>query len=392
MRKVLIMCDIDPNTSPRPNRMIRWLKDKYQVTVLARQVARIDGLSASLVFHPTGLFGTLGKGNGLIGKLREFICRLWMFMGKDFEGMIWASLGRPRQLRDLLAAENFDLVITHDCTLLPLAFAVKGNKAAKVMLDAREYYPRNFDDQFLWRMFVKPVNKYLCERYLPLCDKVITVGEGLAREYNKVYHIAPEVVMSLPQPYDLRPSPVRPDTIRLIHHGNAAKSRKLELMIEMMDFLDERFSLDLMLMGRGKYLDTLHSMAGRRRNVRIIPPVPMGDIVPTINQYDIGVYLLPPTNFNTEYMLPNKFFEFIQARLALAISPSTEMKILLEKYDCGVVASDFTPRSLARLLNGLSAENIASFKERSHKAALELNAEVNRERVLQMVRKLVGNA
>ena len=37
-------------------------------------------------------------------------------------------------------------------------------------------------------------------------------------------------------------------------------------------------------------------------------------IVRTINQFDLGVYLLPPVNFNSAHALPNKFFEFIQAR------------------------------------------------------------------------------
>ncbi|MDP1715415.1 MAG: glycosyltransferase [Anaerolineales bacterium] len=391
MKKILIMCNTDPNTSPRPNRMARWLKDEYQVTVVARQELRIAGLANSFVIAPEGLFGTLAKGKKSIVKLKELLRRLVMFTKKDYEGMIWASIGSPSDLLQRLARENFDLIITHDCTLLPLAFSVKGEKPVKVMLDAREYYPRNFDDQWLWRVFVRPINEYLCEHYLSRCNKIITVSDGLAREYNKAYQIDPEVIMSMPPAQEMPLVPAQPGRIRLIHHGQANSSRRLELMIEMMDFLDERFSLDLMLVGDGRYLEKLRRLTLRGKNVKIIPPVPMKDIVPFINQYDVGLYLVQPSNFNIEYMLPNKLFEFIQARLVVAIGPSIDMKKIVEKYDCGIVSQDFSPQSLAQELNKLTPERIMDLKRKSHQAAMQLNAEANGKRIHEIVEDLVGN-
>jgi glycosyltransferase involved in cell wall biosynthesis len=390
MKNILIMCNVDPNTSPRPSRMIGWLKDKYRVTVVARQETRVEGLAASHVIKPAGLFGTLGGGKAAGQLLGSLLPRLLMWAKRDFEGLIWASMNEPNELRELLCRQDFDLIISHDCTLLPLAFAVKSNKRTRIMLDARDYYPRNFDDQFLWRIFIRPINEYLCQHYLPLCDKMTTVCDGLADEYHRVYGVKPEVVMNLPQAYDLVPEPVQPGRVRMIHHGSASLSRKLELMIEMMDYLDERFSLDLMLVGQGAYMKKICALARKRNNVRIIPPVPMPEIVPAINHYDAGLFLMPPRNFNLKYALPNKLFEYIQARLVVAISPSIEMKKVVDRYDCGVISSDFTPQSMARALNNLSNEKIMYLKEQSHKAAPELNADANRERIHQVVHELVS--
>ncbi len=136
------------------------------------------------------------------------------------------------------------------------------------------------------------------------------------------------------------------------------------------------------------YFHQIVSMTKSRRNVRIIPPVMMNEIVPFINRYDIGLFLVPPTNFNLKYTLPNKFFEFIQARLAIAVGPSIEMKSLVRKYECGVVSCDFDPRSLAEELNKLTAEEIMKYKENSHKAAGELNADTNKKRMMRMVDEL----
>ncbi|HET9910266.1 MAG TPA: hypothetical protein VFQ13_00180, partial [Anaerolineales bacterium] len=180
--------------------------------------------------------------------------------------------------------------------------------------------------------------------------------------------------------------------IRMIHHGSTGRSRKTEIMLEMMAYVDERFTLDLMMVSRDpKYWNKIVSLAKKRKNIRIVPPVPMQEIIPTITRYDIGLYLARPTNFNVKYMLPNKLFEFIQARLVVAIGPSIEMSKVVKKFNCGVVSKDFDPRSMANELNRLTTEKIMEFKQHSHEAASELNADVNARRIKEIVRDLMEN-
>src|SRR5690606_36659821 len=131
----------------------------------------------------------------------------------------------------------------------------------------------------------------------------------------------------------LSPSAVDAERIRLIHHGSAIRSRHLGVIIEMMKYLDERFTLDFMLVETdATYIAELRRAARMDPRIRFIEPVAMQDICHRINEFDVGVFLLPPVNFNYKYALPNKFFEFIQARLAVAIGPSPEMATLLRQY------------------------------------------------------------
>lgn len=422
MKKVLIMCNSDPQMDPRPNRMIYWLASQYQLTVVGNNTIDIDGIgSLGLFSRGLGSPQPIGKIRALAKKLPEWIKPFgWAvvdFLGalakeirrtvrnflsmitpdaqkirnsEEYESMVWAKLGRARHLQGELAQKNFDLIITHDITLMPLACSIK-NEKTKILLDAREYYPRNFEDQWQWRRDIKPINLYLCKEYLPRCDKIITVSDGLAREYAREFQVNPEVIMSMPACRDLLPVMTRNNSIKIIHHGYASSSRKMELMIEMMDYVDKRFSLDLMLLvGSGKYWKKIVSMVRRRKNVNLIPPVPMDQIVPFTNQYDIGLFLCPPTNFNLTYTLPNKFFEFIQARLAVAIGPSVEMKKIVDQYDCGIVANDFDPRTLAVELNKLTTDRLMYYKNQSHKAASVLNAQTTGERVHEIVSELVN--
>ncbi|WP_300827290.1 hypothetical protein [Helicobacter sp. UBA3407] len=199
----------------------------------------------------------------------------------------------------------------------------------------------------------------------------------------------------LNQEFDMTTFPthyVNPNHIRIIHHGYASPDRKIEVMIETMDYVDSRFHLDLMLVPNYQrdYYQTLQAMVEKRKNVRILPPVSFEEIIPFSTQYDIGFYILKPANFNHLYALPNKFFEFIQARLAIAIGPSPEMARLVQEYNLGIIAKDFSAKEMAKSLNALTKEQILQYKENANQTAKILNAEKEGEKLLGVLEEVLG--
>ena len=109
----------------------------------------------------------------------------------------------------------------------------------------------------------------------------------------------------------------------------------------------------------------------------------------TINRYDIGVFLIPPINFNYANTLPNKLFDFIQARLGIAIGPTPEMASIVQHYSNGVVSHNFHPVSLAKSLNSLKHEDVIRFKSNSIRAATELNAEKNEIILNELINRIL---
>ena len=110
------------------------------------------------------------------------------------------------------------------------------------------------------------------------------------------------------------------------------------------------YSLDFYLVPArdgGKYLRVLESLASGPNKVTFHPPVSPADLPAVLNRYDVGIFSLPPQTRNHALMLPNKFFDFVQARLAIVFSPSPETSRLIERYDLGAVTEDFSPESLA---------------------------------------------
>jgi hypothetical protein len=211
-----------------------------------------------------------------------------------------------------------------------------------------------------------------------------TVGDGLASEYRKHFSVDPVIITNATWYKEIDPSPVDATRIRMIHHGGATVSRKLEIMIELMRHLEERFTLDLMLIipefasaKTKNYIHFLRTLADGDPRIRFLPPVKSNEIVSFINQYDLGVFLLPPINFNYANTLPNKLFDFIQARLGVAIGPTPEMAAIVNTYKNGVVAKDFSPEGLALELNKLTRPDIERFKNNSSAAARTLTADMN---------------
>ena len=134
----------------------------------------------------------------------------------------------------------------------------------------------------------------------------------------------------------------------------------------------------------------LEQLIGTKKNVRLIPPVSSDEIVPFISHYDMGIYILEPTNLNNHFALPNKLFEFIQARLAIAIGPSPEMAKIVQANQLGIIAEDFKVETMATALNKMTKESIEAFKLNSDKAAKILNAVENMKRLHIEIERLLN--
>jgi hypothetical protein len=218
-----------------------------------------------------------------------------------------------------------------------------------------------------------------------------TVCQSIADEYMKNFRVQCSVMMNLPFYEEVNPVDRQDGRIRMIHHGLAARHRHMENMIKLMSHLDSRFELDFMLVGMDtQYGRYLKSISGRNGSIRFRPPVGMREIARTISGYDVGLYLLAPGSFNQKMALPNKIFEYIQARLAIAAWPSTEMVRIIDTYGNGVYSEDFEVGQIASILNRLSDQDIMRMKHKSHAAAQELNSERTRTQLLGIVDSLLS--
>jgi hypothetical protein len=409
-KKVLIISYSNLHTDPRVRRQIMALRDEFDVTTAGYtpakdlneshiSIEKETQWSYQVKFHwkyPIIIRKTIS----ILVKLLKL--NILFKNGKsvahppqDFEKRYWYYNEYQANIKDFLKniiKEKYDLILANDIQTLPLTVKYKKyHKDTKIILDAHEYSPKEFENDEKWTIRYQKFYEYICTSYLPKADKIFTVCQGIAEEYATNFNISlPIVITNACNYYDLQPQMIDEKNIKIIHHGIANPSRKIELMIEMMDYLPINYSLDLMLVGEGKYYDSLKLLAQKNPLINFLHPVATNEIASFTNQYDIGLFLLPPSNFNYLYALPNKLFEFVQARLAIAISPSPEMAHIVKKYDLGIVSEDFTAENLAEKIKNTSTDKLNYYKNQSHKFSMELSAEKNKEIIVAVIQELIS--
>lgn len=289
-----------------------------------------------------------------------------------FGATYWRT-GAVAWCREQLRTGEWDVVLANDVETVPLALELRSKHG--VHADLHEYTSKLRTENPKWMRWLAPYYRWLCRRYVSRANSWTTVGQGLAREYEKDFGFLPGVVTNAAPYWNLEPAPPRV-LLRLVHSGAGLRNRKLDIMLDAVELAASEFSLDLYLTANDPpYIEELKARAAELEHVRINDPVPYDELIPTLNGYDVGVFVLPPVNFSYRWALPNKIFDFIQARLAVVVGPSPEMAAIVTDNKLGLVARDFTAQSLADSLDSLTGESVAAFKSAAMKTASELNAD-----------------
>jgi hypothetical protein len=288
-----------------------------------------------------------------------------------------AAPGEKAVRDETIASGPYDLVVANDARALPLAFAAKGDAA--ILADMHEWAPEERATVFVWRVLVGPYMEHLCKKYLPQVTALTSVSNGLAALYGERYGVSYEIVRNAPDLRKLTPSPVDDSRIRLVHSGTADAERNIVDLIEATNRLGDRFSLDLYLLEvPGGHLKEIKKLAATSPRVTVHDPVAPDTLPEVLNQYDLGVFLYPLKTLSHKFHLPNKFFDFVQARLGLVFSPAPEIDEHIAKYGIGVITTGTTADDLVAALENITAADVTRFKKASDKSAKALSAEPDR--------------
>lgn len=398
-KTIVIYSQSDLGRDPRVHRQIELLSGNYRVIAFGKKppslpvdrfhdLTELIGIPKGKRISPTFLAAYVRD----FGLARFFATAVMYLLDtvpafprlNEFWHTRVARGGALRRLRDVPC----DLIIANDLTALGVCGAAKGDR--KLLYDAHEYSPGQFPRDF--RHLNKRVHsRHMLRKHLPACDSVSTVGDGAAGLYKRVFGVSCAVITNAPGYHDIHPVDRGDGRIRLVHHGIAARKRDLERLIDVMRLLDDRFTLDFFLLSPNpRYYAELKAYAADDPRITFNEPVAMQTLPEVLNDYDVGFWLYKPATLNLAHALPNKFFEFVQARLAVAIGPTPEMARYTRHYGFGVVSEDFTPESMARALLALTPERIMEYKIRAHQCAMELSAEPNNRKILALVEGLIG--
>lgn len=378
---VIVMSDI--NRDPRVRRQVDWLVAEGWTVDTIGLGSAIAAVRDHFALSPEASWTTTKWATALIYGL---------FTHK-------AKFRTLTQRRIPVAAQNrvrngeYQFILFNDRHFVPWVADTRTfadqNKRTHIHLDLHEYFVPEIERITLWQRV--SASYYAWARALFAHERFTsrsTVNEGIARLYETELSLPTfSIIRNSPPFEDLTPSVPTPDSIKLIHHGLANWDRGLREIVDAMRTLDERFHITFMLLGSDKVIANLKEYAAPLGNrIRIVPPAPMHELSATVNQYDLEIMFYRPTTKNLELALPNKFFEAIQGRLGVVVGQSPMMANIVQKYGNGLIIDGWKSSDLADGLNKLSHNDVVGFKNASHAAADDLNAEAERTTFLRIIK------
>ncbi len=281
--RLLIISFSDIRDDARVLKQVVSFADRYDVTTL--------GYGPSP--HPGVEHVQLADADGIRRwRRRDLILR-------RFEKIYWGQPAVRVGLAKLGELKPFDVIVANDIDAVGLALALRPTLG--VHADIHEYAPKQNEEILVWRLFVAPYVTWMCRQFLTKVTSMTTVGQGLADEYLREFGVVSGVVTNAAPYASLSPKPVG-SPIRLVHSGASMPNRRLEVLVDAAIATRSDVILDLYLMGNNpEYIDRLKQRAAGSARVRFPDPLPYRELVARLNDYDVGLPVIPPTTFSEKW-------------------------------------------------------------------------------------------
>jgi len=200
------------------------------------------------------------------------------------------------------------------------------------------------------------------ERQLRTVDTIIVSGEMDAELVRDRFRLAsrPLVLLNTPPYKDAVPSPLRQrcslsENVPLVlYQGVVHHGRGIAPFFEAMKLMPD---VHLAVLGDGPALSELQSRArqmGVSDRVHWLGSVPYNELHSYTCGADLGLCLIEPLSLSYEYALPNKLFEYMNARIPSIVTDLPAMRQHIEKYPVGgLVQRVLSPEEIAHVTQTL---------------------------------------
>ncbi|MHB8656856.1 MAG: glycosyltransferase family 4 protein [Solirubrobacteraceae bacterium] len=288
-----------------------------------------------------------------------------------------------------------DAIHAHDAAMLLPGLIGARLTRARLIYDSHELAAGVPYREPLWAGVVRSLERVV----VPRCDAVITVSDGIADRLRATYRL-------LDRPTVLRNvSALRREgngglraglgisqaTPLVLHQGAPAPYRGCDVLVDAVARLD---GVCLAFLGDPEpgYGETLRARIvalGLSDRVRMLPSVPLPDLLDHTAEADVGVTLLQDTCENHRLALPNKLFEYVAAGVPIVASELPEIRRLIEAYGIGWCAAPADPGAVADALRvALRHRGDPELKARIASAAAELTWSGEQRQLLDLYDRL----
>ncbi|MDB3923135.1 glycosyltransferase [Luminiphilus sp.] len=275
----------------------------------------------------------------------------------------------------------------HSVSLLPMALAVKVMRPGlKIIYETHELETEtNGASQNKKRM-----RSWLERLVMPAVSQTVTVSPSICNWYAARYrNNEVSLVMNCPQFHPRQDSDYlrqhfsfAADTVIFLYQGIMFPGRGIEKLVEAFERLPK--SAVLVLLGYGPDFDKWYAVSQGSERIFVHTAVPVDRVLSLTASADCGISFFEDTCLSHRFALPNKLFEFIQARLPVIVSPTTDQSQLVMDMQIGLVCESFEVNAVVKACESFLNNPPEKIDARLDLAASLHSWEMQEERVLRV--------
>ncbi len=249
-----------------------------------------------------------------------------------------------------LLFSKYDILLANDTDTLTANFLVSKIKKKKLIFDAHELFPEV--PELLHRPFVRKFWEMIENSIFPHLRYSYTVCDSIADYYKKKYNINMKVIRNIPyyEEYLVNKIELKYEKT-ILYQGAINVGRGLEWVIDAMPLID---NAKLLIIGDGDIKNELIKkveLANLSQRVVFIDKVLPEQLKEYTKKASIGLCLLENMGLSYYYALPNRIFDYIQARLPILATSFPEISKIVGHYNTGILIDHYEPEYLANTIN-----------------------------------------
>ena len=307
--------------------------------------------------------------------LPETTHRIRRFRMIILRGPLFYAFFNMRLFLFLLFTKRPSMLLANDLDTLAANMLVSTIRRIPLLYDSHEYFTEV--PELVHRPHIRRIWEFIESMTVPKLRAAMTVSPSIAKEYEKKYGVSFTVVRNVSHRRSVVKDPDfndrYPATYKLIYQGALNMGRGLELLISSMKYISDT---TLLIVGDGDIRDALRKQVRTmelEHKVFFLGRVPPEVLHKITCQCHLGISLEEDLGLNYRMALPNKIFDYIQARIPVLCSNLPEMAALVQEHGIGAVCPDRTPEGLARQILSMLTDRQATMRWKKN---LEAAAEV----------------
>ncbi len=301
-----------------------------------------------------------------------------------------------RAICKVLPWEGNRLILhVHDLKPLPVAVLLKlfSLGKAQIIYDCHEYETevQAYNSNASLKKTAKLIESF-CLKYV---FEVICVTRPIAEAYVQDYGIRlPKLVMNCPYKNDSKKNnifrqkfSISDEQLIFLYQGGIIKGRGVEESIEVFNQLGHEFVL--VFLGFGDLVPEVQEAAKRNNRIFYHEAVSSDILIDYSSSADFGLCFINNICKSYFYSLPNKFFEYIHARIPIIVNPMYELKTITTMYNLGLVSADESLDSIKSVIREIASLERSKFNNGLDLAAKKFCWEEQEKIIFEIYRKLI---